>query len=177
MASLRTLLKETIIDRIVINEIGEATSKPFDYKKLNNTNYSFIFEFNNLPYQVNVGFTLFEDDIEKQYYFFKIDNYKNKEFYNVYFTINDIEDQALKSDIKTILRIMTTLSLIVRDFIQENNPDGLHIEASNKNIDLLTGKQQKSYLYQAYLDKQITTLTNYNVYTIRGGFNVTKKQK
>jgi len=50
-----------------------------------------------------------------------------------------------------------------------------HIEANNKDLNLLTGKQQKSYLYQAYLDKQIKTLTNYNLYTIRDGFNVIKK--
>jgi hypothetical protein len=118
---------------------------------------------------------LIEDDITKQYYFSKVPNYKNKEFYNVEFTINGIENQALKSDIKTILRIMTTLSYIVKEFIQNNNPDGLYIEATNKDINLLTGKEQKSYLYQAYLDKQIKTLTNYNLYTIRDGFNIIKK--
>jgi hypothetical protein len=175
MASLRTLLEETIIDKILINEIGEASVEPFDYKKINTTSYSFIFEFNNIFYRVKVEFELVEDDIVKQYYFSKVSNYKDKEFYNVEFTINGIETQALKSDIKTILRIMTTLSLIIKDFIQKNNPDGLHIEATNKDINLLTGKEQKSYLYQAYLDKQIKTLTNYNLYTIRDGFNVIKK--
>lgn len=72
---------------------------------------------------------------------------------------------------------MTTLSYIVKEFIQNNDPDGLYIEATNKDINLLTGKEQKSYLYQAYLDKQIKTLTNYNLYTIRDGFNVIKNEK
>jgi hypothetical protein len=149
--------------------------EPLDYKKISNTNYSFVFYFNDISYVVKVRFTLIEDDITKQYYFSKVPNYKNKEFYNVEFTINGIENQALKSDIKTILRIMTTLSYIVKEFIQNNNPDGLYIEATNKDINLLTGKEQKSYLYQAYLDKQIKTLTNYNLYTIRDGFNIIKK--
>jgi hypothetical protein len=174
MASLRTLIIE-ILDKIVINEIGEASIEPLDYKKISNDNYSFIFEFNDVSYVVKVRFTEIWDDIIKQYYFSKVPNYKDKEFYNVEFTINNIENQALKSDIKTILRIMTTLSYIVKEFIQNNNPDGLYIEATNKDINLLTGKQQKSYLYQAYLDKQIKTLTNYNLYTIRDGFNVIKK--
>ena len=124
---------------------------------------------------MKVQFELIEDDISKQYYFTKVPNYKDKEFYNVSFTINNIENQALKSDIKTILKIMTTLSYIVKEFIQNNNPDGLYIEATNKDINLMTGKEQKSYLYQAYLDKQIKTLTNYSLYTIRDGFNVIKK--
>jgi hypothetical protein len=174
MASLRTLITE-IVDEIIINEIGEASVEPLDYKKISNTNYSFVFYFNDISYVVKVRFTLIEDDIIKQYYFSKVPNYKNKEFYNVEFTINGIENQALKSDIKTILRIMTTLSYIVKEFIQNNNPDGLYIEATNKDINLLTGKEQKSYLYQAYLDKQIKTLTNYNLYTIRDGFNIIKK--
>ena len=174
MASLRTLIIE-ILDKIVINEIGEASVEPLDYKKISNDDYSFIFEFNDVSYVVKVRFTEIWDDITKQYYFSKVPNYKDKEFYNVEFTINNIENQALKSDIKTILRIMTTLSYIVKEFIQNNNPDGLYIEATNKDINLLTGKQQKSYLYQAYLDKQIKTLTNYNLYTIRDGFNVIKK--
>jgi hypothetical protein len=174
MASLRTLITE-IVDEIIINEIGEASVEPLDYKKISNTNYSFVFYFNDISYVVKVRFTLIEDDITKQYYFSKVPNYKNKEFYNVEFTINGIENQALKSDIKTILRIMTTLSYIVKEFIQNNNPDGLYIEATNKDINLLTGKEQKSYLYQAYLDKQIKTLTNYNLYTIRDGFNIIKK--
>lgn len=177
MASLRTLLKETIIDKIIINEIGEASVEPFDYKKIDNTNYLFVFEFNNISYQVKVNFTLIEENLIKTILFFSIPDYFTKEFYNVEFTVNGIENQALKSDLKTILKIMTTLSLIIKDFIQKNNPDGLYIEASNKNLDLLTGKQQKSYLYQAYLDKQIQTITNYNVYTNRDGFNVTKKTK
>jgi hypothetical protein len=174
MASLRTLITE-IVDEIIINEIGEASVEPLDYKKISNTNYSFVFYFNDISYVVKVRFTLIEDDITKQYYFSKVPNYKDKEFYNVEFTINGIENQALKSDIKTILRIMTTLSYIVKEFIQNNNPDGLYIEATNKDINLLTGKEQKSYLYQAYLDKQIKTLTNYNLYTIRDGFNIIKK--
>ena len=174
MASLRTLVTE-IVDKIIIDEIGEASVKPLDYKKISNDNYSFIFEFNDVSYVVKVRFTEIWDDITKQYYFSKVPNYKDKEFYNVEFTINNIENQALKSDIKTILRIMTTLSYIVKEFIQNNNPDGLYIEATNKDVNLLTGKEQKSYLYQAYLDKQIKTLTNYNLYTIRDGFNVIKK--
>jgi hypothetical protein len=174
MASLRTLISE-ILDKIIINEIGEASVEPLDYKKISNTYYSFIFEYSDISYVVKVQFTLIEDNVTKQYYFLKVPNYKNKEFYNVEFTINGIESQALKSDIKTILKIMTTLSYIIKEFIQENNPDGLYVEASNKDINLLTGKEQKSYLYQAYLDKQIKTLTNYSLYTIRDGFNVIKK--
>ena len=174
MASLRTLIAE-IIDKIIINEIGEASVEPLEYKKISDYNYSFRFEFDSNFYRVKVQFELIEDDISKQYYFSKVPNYKDKEFYNVSFTINNIENQALKSDIKTILKIMTTLSYIVKEFIQNNNPDGLHIEATNKDINLMTGKEQKSYLYQAYLDKQIKTLTNYSLYTIRDGFNVIKK--
>jgi len=174
MASLRTLVNE-ILNNIILNEIGEASIEPIKYNKINNFKYSFGFPFNNENINVKVEFELIEDTISKHYYFHKVPNYKNKEFYNVAFTINGEEYQAIKSDLKTILKIMSTLSYIVKEFISNNNPDGLYIEANNKDLNLLTGKQQKSYLYQAYLDKQIKTLTNYNLYTIRDGFNVIKK--
>ena len=66
MASLRTLIAE-IIDKIIINEIGEASVESLEYKKISDYNYSFRFEFDSNFYRVKVQFELIEDDISKQY--------------------------------------------------------------------------------------------------------------
>ena len=172
MASLRILIKE-IIEDIILQEIGEANIEPFQYSKLSDIKYSFDFDYKDGYFNVEVDFEKL-DDVYKSYYFAKVPNFKNKIFYNVAFNVNGDQYKASSTDLKTLLKIMTTLSIIVKDFISNINPDGLYIEATDKGDDLIRGKQQKSATYQAYLDKQLEKLTGYKVYTNRGGLNIVK---
>jgi hypothetical protein len=173
MASLRILIKE-IVEQFIIQEIGEGTLEPFKYNKITNLKYKFDFQYENENFEVEVDFEKLYDMEYKQYYFSKIPNYKNKLFYNVSFSVNGDQHQASSTDLKTLLKIMSTLSYIIKDFISIVKPDGLYVEATDKNDDLIKGKKQKFSTYQAYLDKQIESLTGYKVYLNRDGINIIK---
>lgn len=172
MASLRILIKE-LVENFIIQEIGEANVEPFQYSKLSDVKYSFDFDYKDERFYVDVDFEKL-DDIYKSYYFVKVPNFKNKTFYNVAFSVNGDQYKASSTDLKTLLKIMTTLSVIIKDFISNTDPDGLYVEATDKGDDLIRGKYQKSAIYQAYLDKQLEKLTSYKVYTNRGGLNIVK---
>jgi hypothetical protein len=78
------------------------------------------------------------------------------------------------SSYKTLLAILSTVVDIIKDFIKNQQPEGLYIKGSSKEI---SGSDisQKSNLYKAFIQKQLQQVTGYGVDTHRGGFIIMKK--
>jgi hypothetical protein len=173
MSKYSTLLIP-ILEQLLVKEIGEANISPLDWKKISPTKYKFLIDINNFTEVVTVDFDLIEDEISKQFYF--PPKYRNLEnVYNIGYIVNRSEIQYVKTDLKTLLLILSTIIDIIKNFIKEINPDGLFIQGSEKELG--SGDiSQKSNLYQAYLKKNINSIPGYMSDGYRNG-NIVVKTK
>ena len=169
MSSYKTLLIP-ILNEILIKEIGEANITPLIWNKISQTKYKFTIDINNVNEIVNVDFQQIEGDIK---YIFP-PKYRNLEkIYNVGYDISGIETQFDKTDLKTLLTILSTVIDIIKDFIKTHNPDGLYIRGTEKELG--SGDvTKKTNLYKAYLKKQIDQMSDFKVDTYGNGFIVVK---
>jgi len=176
MASHKTLLVP-LIQEILVKEIGEANIPPLNWKKRSATIYEFPVKIEKSKKIVTVAFSLF-DDIEQQYYF--PPKYKNlDDVYNVSYDVAGIENQFAKTDLKTLLTILSTVVDIVKDFIKNEDGylddiNGLYIRGTSKEMD---GEDisQKSNLYKAFISKQLQQIPNFGFDTYKNGFILVKK--
>jgi hypothetical protein len=171
MSKYSTLLIP-ILEQILVKEIGEANIPPLDWKKISPTKYKFLVYINNLTEVVTVEFEHIKDEISKQFYF--PPKYRNLEnIYNVGYLVDRTEIQYAKTDLKTLLQILSTVIDIIKNFLKEINPDGLFIQGSEKELG--SGDTfQKSNLYQAYLKKGIDSTPGYKIDSYRNGNFVIK---
>jgi hypothetical protein len=167
MASYKTLLIP-ILSEILVKEIGDANIPPIKWKRISPVKYKFITYINDLTEIVSVDFQLIIDNIEKQFYF--PPKYRNLDkVYNVGYEISGIEVQFAKTDLKTLLTILSTVVDIVKDFIEKQQPDGVYIRGNAKELGS-TDVSKKTNLYKAFIQKQIQTIPEYGVDTYRNGF-------
>jgi hypothetical protein len=166
MSKLSTLLIP-ILEQILVKEIGEANIPPLTWKKVSPTKYKFLVYINGLTEAVIVDFEYIEDEISKNFYF--PPKYRNLEnVYNVGYLVGRTEEQYAKTDLKTLLQILSTVVDIIKNFIKEIKPDGLFIQGSEKELG--SGDiSQKSNLYQAYLKKGIDSIPGYKTDEYRKG--------
>lgn len=171
MASYKTLLIP-IFNEVLINEIGEANIQPLKWTKISPIRYKFLVYINDLTEVVNVDFQQVIDQVEKQFYF--PPKYRNlNKVYNVGYDVSGTEIQFTKTDLKTLLTILSTVVDIIKDFTKTQNPDGLYIRGTEKELG--SGDiTKKMNLYKAYLKKQIDQTSNFKVDTYRDGFLVIK---
>jgi hypothetical protein len=169
MASHKTLLIP-LIQEILVKEIGEANITPIKWTKLSSTRYKFLIDIGDFTETVSVDFDLIIDQVEKEYYF--PPKYRNlNKMYNVGYEVSGTEVQFAKTNLKVLLTILSTVIDIVKDFIESQNPEGLYIRGSEKELG--SGDiSKKTNLYKAYLKKQVDQLPNYKVDTYRDGFIV-----
>lgn len=171
MASLSTNLLP-IINELLVKEIGEANISPLEWKQIGEDDYRFLVNIEGDTETVYVHFERF-DKLGRDFYF--PPKYRDLRWvYNVEYTINDVEIQFVKSNLKTLLTIISTIVGIVKDFIEENDIDGLYIKGTPKSSNS-QNISQKSNLYQAYIKSQLKTLPGYSYDTYRGGFIIIKK--
>lgn len=67
--------------------------------------------------------------------------------YNLSFTVNDRTDQSKVTDYKTLIRILSTIVSIAKDFIETNNPFILTIFSSSK-FGGISNDKQKDLVYR-----------------------------
>jgi hypothetical protein len=171
MASLSTHLVP-IINELLIKEIGEANIPPLDWKQVGEDNYKFLVDIGDYTEVVNVNFERI-DKLNREFYL--PHKYRNLKYvYNVGYDVSGIEVQFSKSNLKTLLTIISTIVDIVKDFIEKNDIDGLHIKGTSKSFDSLD-ISQKSNLYQAYIKSQLKTIPGYGYDTYRNGYIIIKK--
>jgi hypothetical protein len=176
MASHKTLLAP-LLKEILVKEIGEANISPLKWNKVNPIKYEFPINIGNNAETVTVRFG-FISDIEKQFYF--PPKYKNiNNIFNVGYDISGVEKQFAKTDLKTLLTILSTVIDIIKDFVEHgdgvvSDVEGLYIKGSSKDIDS-EDTSQKSNLYKAFISKQLQQFPNFGFDTYRDGFILIKK--
>jgi hypothetical protein len=171
MSKYSTLLVP-ILEQILVKEIGEANIPPLAWKKMSPTKYKFLVDINDFTEVVTVDFERIEDEGSKQFYF--PPKYQSLEnVYNVGYLVGRSESQYTTTDLKTLLTILSTVVDIIKNFLNEVNPDGLFIKGSEKELG--SGDiSQKSNLYQAFLKKGIDSTPGYTSDGYRDGNFVIK---
>jgi hypothetical protein len=174
MASYSTLLKD-ILNEVLVNEIGEANINPLKWTQVSPVKYKFLVYINDLTEVVNVDFEQITDKIDKQFYF--PPKYRDlNNVFNIGYEISGSEIQYAKTDLKTLLTIISTVVDIIKHFIEKNKQlDGLYIKGTPKEI----GSEdisKKSNLYQAFIKKQLEQIPGYGYDTYRNGFIIVKKK-
>ena len=171
MASYSTLLAP-LIKEMLVKEIGEANINPLKWTRVTPARYRFLVDVGDFTEVVTVDFDKFIEDETKQFYL--PPKYRNLEdVYNVGYEISGTELQLAKSDLKTLLTVLSTVVDIVKDFLSKNDVDGLYIRGTAKNMDS-KDISQKSNLYKAFIKKQLQQITDFGFDTYRDGFILVK---
>ena len=156
-----------------MKEIGEANIQPLKWTQVALTRYKFLVDIGDFTQTVTVDFDRFIDDETKQFYLPQ--KYRDLEdVYNVGYVVSGTESQFAKSDLKTLLTILSTVVDIVKDFLNKNEVDGLYVRGTAKNIDS-KDISQKSNLYKAFIKKQLEQIPDFGFDTYRDGFILIKK--
>ena len=172
MASHSTLLVP-LIKEMLMKEIGEANIQPLKWTQVALTRYKFLVDIGDFTQTVTVDFDKFREDEIKQFYLPQ--KYRDLEdVYNVGYAVSGTESQFAKSDLKTLLTILSTVVDIVKDFISKNYVDGLYIRGTAKDIDS-KDISQKSNLYKAFIKKQLEQIPDFGFDTYKDGFILIKK--
>lgn len=172
MASYSTLLVP-LIKEVLFKEIGEANLTPLSWKRVSANQYKFLVDINDFTEVVTVDFDKLVDLETRQ--FFLPQKFRNlEEVYNVGYMVSGTELQAAKSDLKTLLIILSTVVDTVKHFLGTNDVDGLYIRGAAKDADN-KDTSQKTNLYQAFVKKQLQQITGFGFDTYREGFILIKK--
>jgi hypothetical protein len=170
MSSYKTLLIP-IIHELLIKEIGEANITPLKWTRVSPVRYKFLVDIGDFTEVVTVDFEQIEGDIK---YIFP-PKYRNLDkIYNVGYEVSGTETQFAKTDLKTLLTILSTVVDIIKNFIENNDIDGLYVKGSEKEIGS-GNTSQKTNLYKAFISKQLQQIPQFGFDTYRDGFILIKK--
>lgn len=160
MASLSFQLRNIYTEIQLLKEIGEGSAKPYPFKRHGELKYTFIARLGtNQKEEVRVDFQDLSDSPIKDQLLQNVFP-SVKTLFNVGFKVNENEFQYKKGEMGPYLRIMSTVSLIIQDFIKNNNPDLLYLTGSPREIGAEDDK--KTLLYKLFLNKQISKIVDYN---------------
>ena len=171
--SLHNTLLIPILNEILVKEIGEANIPPLKWTRVSPYRYKFLVDVNDFTEVVVVDFEQITEKTDKEFYF--PPKYRNlKNIFNIGYNISGMETQYAKTDLKTLLTILSIVVDIIKHFINNHQSlDGLFIQGSEKELGS-KDISQKSNLYKAYLKKQIDQIPGYKLDTYRNGFIVVK---
>jgi hypothetical protein len=156
MSSYKTLLIP-IIHELLIKEIGEANITPLKWTRVSPVRYKFLVDIGDFTEVVTVDFEQIEGDIK---YIFP-PKYRNLDkIYNVGYEVSGTETQFAKTDLKTLLTILSTVVDIIKNFIENNDIDGLYVKGSEKEIGS-GNTSQKTNLYKAFISKQLQQIPQF----------------
>jgi len=169
MASYKTHLIP-ILNEVLLKELGEANIPPLKWTRVSPVRYKFLADINDYTEVVTVDFEQIEDDYSKQFYF--PPKYRNlNKIYNVGFNIAGDDMQYAKTDLKTLLTILSTVVDIIKDFIKTHPIDGLYIRGNSQNSDSIN---KKTNIYKAFIQKQLNTIPGFSSTSYRDGFIIVK---
>lgn len=131
----------------IIKEVGEATIQPYEWWNANETYLE--------RKECARGQYTFETDDGLEYNVIFSKPELKKPEWNISFKAVDDEDQTDYTDKSPNrgepLKIMSTISQIVKDFIMKKNPQILTIEAAKEGDD----DNRRLKMYQAFVEKQV----------------------
>jgi hypothetical protein len=147
---LITLLKENLL------KVGDLKNiVPYNIIKVRDDKYKFEIEEGDI---VDVIFTLVPKNTE---YLIDVASIINKEkitnYYNLGYSIKGFSTQAKTTDIKELLKIMATISEIVKEFILINSNSAIMMFEENKKEKLGITSGQKSLLYKSVISQNLPT--------------------
>lgn len=173
MASMSFHLRN-LIEEIILKEIGDSSSKSYKFKKIRFDKYEFIASLGeNIKEQVIVDFQNLDINSEFKDKLLQNIFIPSNKMFNVGYNIQGNEFQFRKTDIKVLLRIMSTVVNIVIEFIKESNPDLLYVMGTPRKKGGLDS-DKKSTLYQAFVEKQLDKIPGYSCEYRLNGFVVYK---
>ena len=130
----------------IINEVGDLKNiKPFP---INGEN--FAVEYNNEKLRGKVSFT--QANIEM----FELPPIAEKwdEAYNIGYSIEGFGSQYLKGNLKLLLKILKTVSIIISNYIKQN-PDNLYLIFAESKYGMEYEDPQKLLIYGEILKKHL----------------------
>jgi hypothetical protein len=151
---MKIKLLELLTD--VIQEVGDLKNvQPFEFT-LTNRGGKFNIDHQDKTFRVNVSLSLWGDEYRKWLDFPPIIDTTNKPIYSVGYDIEGDDTQTFKGDVKTLIRIIKTVSEIVKDFInkkQSHNPIFVMFATGKRGESY--EDQQKLNLYRAVLTQNL----------------------
>jgi len=165
----------SLIEEIIIQEIGDSTSKPFPHKRRSSVKYDFMVRFGpNDKHLAQVDFQSLQE-FPKALKNSVIPNEfkKSTNVFNLAYNIGGADLQFKPSNSEILLRTMSTVTAIANEFIDEMNPDLLYVEPTPKKSG--GSNLQKFDLYKAFIWKQLDKINGYDAEQRQTGFIVYKK--
>ena len=137
-----------------MSEVGEAVMQPYKFNLIQNTAISMNYEFRTAG------------DQEYHVYFQTNIDYRHPDDWYMGFDASGYDDSDVTNE-NDVYKIMSTLTAVVQDFINQRNPEVLVIEPSKFDTDDL----RREKLYMAYVKKQlppqyITNIVDDKIYII-----------
>ena len=137
----------TIIESY-INEIGDLKNIiPYEYNKQNEFKYSFTSNIGFVEVEIK-ELSDFDGDIKfitkSQIY---QNNYRGQTLYNISFTVDGLDTQAVQTNLGELNRIIKTVVLIIDGFISKIKPFGLFVSGANRKSNKLDPDKIKNTLW------------------------------
>ena len=162
MQNLKELKLRILIKEILKNELTESFDFdkiiPYEFKIISNEEYSFNLDPKNKITTLFENFQFEPDELE--HIKSLNDNgiwaklpWNESSAYNVEFNIGGETNKAFTTSITIYYRIIKTVFLIVKEFINKNNPEMLFIGSSN---------DKKQHQFNATIIAHITELPNWS---------------
>jgi len=157
-----TNLKNTITESYIA-EVGDLKNiVPYNYVKLGTFNYNFEsnvgdvdVEIEKIPQSEEIKFVTRSQIFNQKY--------DGQQLYNISFTVDGIDTQAVKSNLSELNRIIKTVTIIIDKFIQSEKPFGLFVSGANRNKELLTPDKVKNTLWLSIATGVGVNLTGYRI--------------
>lgn len=145
---LTSLLNENLL------EIGDLKNIiPYNVNKVRGDKYKFEIEEGGI---IDVMFTLI---VESQVEYIDLapifKKSQLKKFYNLGYSIKGISTQAKTTNIQELLRIMSTLMVVVKDFLENKEATCILMFEENKDESLGFIKGQKNLLYKSIISQNL----------------------
>jgi hypothetical protein len=139
----------------IINEVGDFDKIELYHVEQKNGYSSFKDEDGNI---IDVFFQkLNNEDVDFQNDKLAKPILKYNTSYNISYNFNNIQTQAIKSTIGKLMRILATITNIIKEFINKNNVDGFTLFATHRDekIGFSLTDPKKTKLYKAVLINNI----------------------
>jgi len=137
----------------IINEVGDLQNiQPLPYDLAKGT---FTVSHKGTDYRGKVLFTFFNKQGLGMIQFPPVVNLSNFETgYNIGYSIEGIGSQFIRGDIKLLLTVLKTVSILVADFIKKH-PDSMYLIFAENKIGIGMEDPQKLSLYKQILAKNL----------------------
>jgi hypothetical protein len=141
----------------IINEVGDLTNiSSWDYE-LNNNGGIFKFIYNQQEYKCVVEFTDVPNNLNVSFSLPPIINHLNKKIVSVGFSVEGTDEQHIKTDQNTLLKILKTVTFIIRDCIKKYPDNTIFVIFATSKIGRGFNDSQKMRLYKLILQHNLPT--------------------